>query len=195
METQNILFEYLSKHIHLDEIEKKAIASLNIIHNIKKGKILLKQGELTNQGYFVLKGCIRCYYSIEGDEKTTAFYTEMEGITPQCVIDNKPSKHYISSVEDSILIISNSEMEAEMFEKFPKFESLCRILSENIVSKQQIEFDNFKISSPEERYLTLVNKRPDLIQRVPQHQIASFLGIKPQSLSRIKKRILEKEKK
>mgnify|MGYP000288512237 CR=1 FL=1 len=194
MKTQDILFNYISKYIHLDEIEKNKITSLNIFYTIKKGTILLKQGELSNQGYFVLKGCIRSYYIIEGDEKTTEFYTEMEGITPRCVIDNKPSKHYINCVEDSILIISNPEMEAEMFEKFPKFESLCRVLSENLVSKQQIDFDNFKISSPEERYLDLIDRRPDLIQRVPQHQIASFLGIKPQSLSRIKARIIEKDK-
>ncbi|XMO85666.1 Crp/Fnr family transcriptional regulator [Algibacter sp. AS12] len=191
---QNLLFDYISKYIHLDDNEKEAISSLNIFHTVKKGHALLKQGELSNQGYFVLKGCVRTFYIIEGEEKTTAFYTENEGITPQSVIDKKPSEYYLSCVEDSILLISNPEMEAEIFEKFPKFESLCRILSEKIVSKQQIDFDNFKISTPEARYLNLIKKRPDLIQRVPQHQIASFLGIKPQSLSRIKARILEKEK-
>jgi CRP-like cAMP-binding protein len=194
MKIENLLFDYISKYIDLDENEKKAIASLDIFHIKEKGHILLKQGELSNQGYFVLKGCARTYYIIEGEEKTTAFHTEMEGITPQCVLDNKPSKYYISCVEDSILLISNAEMETEMFQKFPKFESLCRILSENLVAKQQMDFDDFKISSPEERYINLVKKRPDLIQRIPQHQIASFLGIKPQSLSRIKARILEKEK-
>lgn len=192
---QNLLFDYISKHIHLNESEKDTIASLDIFHSIQKGRILLKQGELSNKGYFVLKGCVRTYYIIEGEEKTTAFHTEMEGITPQCIIDNKPSEYNISCVEDSILLISNAEMEAEMFQKFPKFESLCRILSEKLVAKQQIDFDNFKILSPEKRYLNLVDKRPDLIQRVPQHQIASFLGIKPQSLSRIKARILDKQKK
>ncbi|WP_166962378.1 Crp/Fnr family transcriptional regulator [Yeosuana marina] len=191
---QNLLLDFILQYIHLDENEKNAIASLDIFHTIKKGHILLKQGEFSNQGYFVLKGCVRSFYIIEGEEKTTAFYTEMEGITPQCVIDNKPSEYYISCVEDSILLISTPDMEDEMFQKFPKFESLCRILSEKLVSKQQIDFDNFKISSPEERYLNLVDKRPDLIQRVPQHQIASFLGIKPQSLSRIKARIIEKNK-
>lgn len=191
---QNLLIDYISKYIHLDDNEKKAITSLDIFHTIKKGHLLLKQGDISNQGYFVLKGCIRTYYIIDGEEKTTAFHTEMEGITPQCLIDKKPSEYYISSVEDSILLISSPDMEAEMFQKFPKFESLCRILSEELVSKQQIDFDNFKISSPEERYLNLVDKRPDLIQRVPQHQLASFLGIKPQSLSRIKARIIEKNK-
>tara|TARA_R110002153_G_scaffold131116_1_gene280039 strand:+ start:1434 stop:2021 length:588 start_codon:yes stop_codon:yes gene_type:complete len=195
MKTQNLLFDYISTYIDLNENEKETIASLDIFHTVKKGHLLLKQGEISNQGYFVLKGCVRTYYVIEGEEKTTAFHTELEAITPQCVIDTKPSKYYISCVEDSILLISNAEMESEMFQKFPKFESLCRILSENLVSKQQIDFDDFKISSPEQRYLNLVDKRPDLIQRIPQHQIASFLGIKPQSLSRIKARIIEKAKK
>ena len=80
------------------------------------------------------------------------------------------------------------------FEKFPKFETLCRILSEDLLAKQQFDFDEFKTSSPEQRYLNLLERRPDLIQRVPQHQLASFLGIKPQSLSRLKSRILQKSK-
>jgi DNA-binding MarR family transcriptional regulator len=85
-------------------------------------------------------------------------------------------------------------MEAEMFSKFPKFETLCRILAEEFLAKQQIDFDEFKTSSPEQRYLNLLQKRPDLIQRVPQHQLASYLGIKPQSLSRLRARILDKIK-
>lgn len=192
---QNLLIDYISQYIELSEKEKAAVTSLNIFHTTKKGQILLQEGERSTSGYFILKGCIRSYYVIEGEEKTTSFYTEMEGITPQCVIDNKPSEYYISCVEDSILLISTPEMEQEIFEKFPKFESLCRILSEKLISKQQIDFDIFKILSPEKRYLNLLDKRPDLIQRIPQHQLASYLGIKPQSLSRIKARIIEKERK
>ena len=146
------------------------------------------------EGYFVLKGCIRTYYIIGGEEKTTAFYTEMEGLTPACVINRKASEYYISCVEDSIITASNPDMEVEIFEKFPKFETLCRILSEELLVKEQINFDEFKTSSPEQRYLNLLQKKPDLIQRVPQHQLASYLGIKPQSLSRIRARILERSK-
>ena len=63
---------------------------------------------------------------------------------------------------------------------------------EELLAKQQINFDEFKTSSPEQRYLNLIQNRPDLVQRVPQHQLASYLGIKPQSLSRLRARILEK---
>jgi len=84
-------------------------------------------------------------------------------------------------------------MEAEVFEKFPKFETLCRILSDQVISKNQSIFDEFKTSSREQRYLNLLRTRPDLVQPVPQHQLASYLGITPQSLSRMRTRPLEKK--
>ncbi|WP_439583752.1 Crp/Fnr family transcriptional regulator [Dyadobacter bucti] len=191
---RDLLLEFISKYISLTEDEKQAIVSLAIFHSVKKGTILLKEGQKSNDGYFVLKGCIRTYYIIDGEEKTTAFYTEMEAFTPPCVINKAPSEYCISCVEDTILIVSNPDMETEMFSKFPKFETLCRILAEEVLAKQQINFDEFKTSSPEQRYSNLIQKRPDLIQRVPQHQLASYLGIKPQSLSRLRARILEKNK-
>ncbi|GAB3991594.1 Crp/Fnr family transcriptional regulator [Spirosoma daeguense] len=191
---ENILFDFISKYVSLTEDEKDAIVSLDIFRSVKKGTILLKEGQKSKDSYFVLKGCIRTYYVLDSDEKTTAFYTEMEVLTPPCVINKTPSEYYISCVEDSILTISNSDMEVEINSKFPKFETICRILSEELLAKQRIDFDAFKTSSPEQRYLNLIQKRPDLIQRVPQHQLASYLGIKPQSLSRLRARIVEKDK-
>ena len=190
---QDILFDFISKYVTLTDDEKNAILALDIFHSVKKGTTLLKEGQKSNDNYFVLKGCLRKYYMIDGEEKTTAFFTEMEALTPHCVMTKTPSEYYISCVEDAILLISTSDMEAEINSKFPKFELMCRILSEERLGKQQIDFDEFKTSSPEQRYLNLLESRPDLIQRVPQHQLASFLGIKPQSLSRLRARILEKK--
>jgi CRP-like cAMP-binding protein len=190
---QDILFDFISKYISLNEEEKNAIVSLDIFHSVKKGTTLLKEGQKSKDSYFVLQGCLRKYYIIDGEEKTTAFFTEMEALTPYCVINKTPSEYYISCVEDTILTVSNSDMGIEVNSKFPKFEIMCRILSEELLAKQQINFDEFKTSSPEQRYLNLIQKRPDLIQRVPQHQLASYLGIKPQSLSRLRTRILEKK--
>ena len=191
---KNILFDFISKYVSLTDDEKNAIVSLDIFRSFKKGTALLKEGQKSKDDYFVLKGCIRTYYVINGDEKTTAFYTEMEGLTPHCVINKAPSEYFISCVEDTILTVANPDMEVEIFSKFPKFETLCRILSEELLAKQQIDFDEFKTSSPEQRYLNLLKIRPDLVQRVPQHQLASYLGIKPQSLSRLRARIFEKSK-
>jgi CRP-like cAMP-binding protein len=191
---ENELFAFISKYMPLLEDEKKAITDLDLFKNFKKGTVLLKEGDFSKEGYFVIKGCIRCYYVIDGEEKTTAFYTESETFAPLCTVSNKPSEHYISCVEDSIIAVSDSGMEKEVFEKFPRFESLCRILSEDLLAKNQASFDDYKNSSPEQRYLNLMQTRPDLLQRVPQHQLASYLGIKPQSLSRIRQRLVKQHK-
>jgi CRP-like cAMP-binding protein len=191
---KDILFDFISKYVSLTEEEKNAIISLDIFRSVKKGTILLKEGQKSKDSYFVLEGCIRTYYVVDAEEKTTAFYTEMEALTPNCVINKTPSEYYVSCIEDTILTVSNVDMEVEMNTKFPKFETMCRIFSEERLAKHQIDFDAFKTSTPEQRYLNLLEKRPDLIQRVPQHQLASFLGIKPQSLSRLRARILEKDK-
>lgn len=191
---QDLLFDFISKYIPLTKEEKNAIVSLDIFRSVKKGTTLLKEGQKSNDGYFVLKGCIRIYYIIDEEEKTTAFYTEMEGLTPHCVVNKAPSEYYLSCVEDAVLTVANPEMEVEIFNKFPKFETLCRILSEELLAKQQFNFDKFKLSSLEQRYLNLLQKRPDLIQRVLQHQLASYLGIKPQSLNRLRAKILEKNR-
>lgn len=190
---QNILFDFISKYIKISDQEQEAIIALDIFRTIKKGTVLLKEGEYSDKGYFVLKGCLRTYYVIDGEEKTTAFYTEMEGVTPNCVLTKTPSKYYIASNEDSIITITTPNMEKEIFEKFPRFESLCRVLSEELLAKQQIDFDQFKTSSPEQRYKHILENRPDLIQRVPQYQLASFLGITPQSLSRLRSRMVTKK--
>ena len=192
---QDKIFDFISRYITLSDDEKKEFILLNTFKSFKKGTLILKEGELSDECYFVLEGCVRIFYLVEGEEKTTEFYTELEGINPHCAVDKKPSSYYISCVEDCIITVGNPEMEAIMFEKIPKFEILFRKLSEELLAKQQINFDEFKTSSPEQRYTNLLQNRPDLIQRVPQHQLASYLGIKPQSLSRLRARILGKIKK
>lgn len=186
------LFDFISKYISLNQEEKQALLALDMLRSVKKGTVLLGKGEKSNESYFVLSGCIRVYYIIDGDEKTTAFYTEMDVLEPHCVASKLPSAYFISCVEDCILLVSNSDMEKEVNQKFPKFEVMCRKLSEELLAKERIDFDAFKTSSPEQRYLNLLEKRPDLVQRVPQHQLASYLGITPQSLSRLRSRILDK---
>ena len=191
---QDLLFDFISKYISLTEDEKNAILSLDLFRSVKKGTILLKEGQRSQEEYFILKGCIRKYYIINGEEKTTDFFTEMEGLTPHCVTNKAPSEYFISCVEDTILTVADPDIGVEVNAKFPKFDIMCRMLSEELLAKEQIDFDEFKTSSPEQRYLNLLQKRPDLIQRVPQHQLASYLGIKPQSLSRLRARIHEKKR-
>jgi len=190
---QHILFDFISKYISITDDEKNALLSLDLFHTANKGTVLLKEGQKSEDSYFVLKGCFRVYYIIDGEEKTTAFYTELDALTPHCVVNKAPSDYFISCVEDSILLVSNTDMSVEVKSKFPKFDIMCRMLAEELLAKQKLDFDEFKTSSPEQRYLNLLQKRSDLLQRVPQHMLASFLGIKPQSLSRLRARLLEKK--
>ena len=190
----DLLFNFLNQYVALSEAEKNAIISLDVFHSYPRKTVLLEEGQKSNVGYFVLQGCIRTHYVVDGEEKTTGFYTEMEGLTPHCVLTKEPSEYFITCVEDCILLSASSEMEAEVMAKFPKFETLCRILSEDLLARQQLDFDAFRMASPEQRYRDLAEKRPDLLQRVPQHQLASYLGMTPQSLSRLRSRILKKEK-
>jgi len=83
----------------------------------------------------------------------------------------------------------NSEKESALYSKFPRFAEVCRVEMEKMLGSSQEQHLVFKNSTPKERYLILVKERPDLVDRVPQYQLASYLGIKPETLSRIRKRI------
>jgi CRP-like cAMP-binding protein len=155
--------------------------------------VLLEEGEQCNECYFILKGCIRSYCIVEGDEKTTEFYTEEMVVSPSCYGKNTPSDLYLECIEETIATVGTPEMEAEGYEMNPQLLTLTRVMGEVIMSKYQDTIAEFKLTSPEQRYLNLLKNRPDLLQRAPQHQIASYLGIKPESLSRIRKRIMSKK--
>lgn len=191
---ENKLFDFIEKYMTLSAEEKQVIVELALFKTFRKGTVLLKEGDFSNESYFVLQGCIRCYYLIGGEEKTTAFYTESDTLSPICVVTKTASEHYISCVEDSLIVISNPYIEKIGFEKFPRFETLCRLISEEKLVKNVAAFDAFKNASPEQRYLNLINTRPDLVQRVPQHQLASYLGITPESLSRVRNRLAKQSR-
>lgn len=186
------LFDFIARYMPLTEPEKQVIVDLALFKRFDKGTVLVRAGELSNAYYFVVKGCLRAYYLIDGEEKTTAFYTELQNLAPLSTVNKKPSDQCIVCLEDSLLLVSTPDTEQLVFERFPRFETLCRLLSENLLVQSQASFDEFKNSSPEQRYLHLLDTRPDLLQRVPLHQLASFLGIKAESLSRIRRRVQQK---
>ena len=190
----NELLIYLSKHISLSDELKDIIVQSSNIKTYKKGTILLKKDEISNEAFFVLKGCMRSYLLKDGEEKTIEFYTEEEPVTSMTYGKKEPSHHYLECIEDTIVNVSTPEYEEEMFQKFPQFESVCRIMGEVMMANYQEKLTNYKMTNPEERYLNLLQTRPDLIQRAPQYQIASYLGLTPQSLSRIRRRLVDKPK-
>lgn len=189
----NEILNYLSKYIPITRELEEEIGKIEFIRRYKKGAVLLEEGKISNECFFVLKGCIRSYYLKDGDEKTTEFYTEEQAAVPSAYGKKTPSEHYLECMEDTVAGVGTPELETEMYLKYPQIESLNRALGEAIMANYIDSFAEFKMASPEERYLNLLKRRPGLIQRVPQHQIASYLGITPESLSRIRKRIIKQK--
>lgn len=188
------LIQFLKNFDVLTFEEILIIAKDTVTKQFKKGDILLKEGQISKECYSVIKGCVREYQLKEGEEITTAFFTEGEPIVNfTSATAQSPSSSFIECVEDSVLTVSNQELEKLMCEKIPRLEAIIRIEVEKNAGKKQDELASFITSSPEERYLNLQKNRPGLLNRVPQHQIASYLGIKPESLSRIRKRLVTKK--
>lgn len=169
------------------------IDELNI-KTYKKGTVLLNEGDISTKCYFIIEGCVRQYILEDGIEKTTAFYTENQAVVSfESYTQQKPASQYLVCNEDLITIVGDPFSEQEMYDKYPSLESFTRTMVEQNFGKIQEEFANFVVSSPQKRYLDLMKNRPDLLQRVPQHQIASYLGVTPESLSRIRRRIITKK--
>ncbi len=189
---ENEILKYLSKYVTITKELEKSILESAAIKSFPKGTLLLKEGHVSNECYFILKGCIRVFYLKDGEEKTTEFYTEGQAAIASCYGKKTPSGQYLECIEETVASVGNPELEAEMFQKYPESESATRVMTEMIMINSQDNLAEFKMASPEERYLNFLKKRPDLIQRVPQHQIASYLGMKPESLSRIRKRNMKK---
>ncbi|OWW24473.1 cyclic nucleotide-binding protein [Zobellia sp. OII3] len=190
---ENEIVKLISRFLELIDEEAQAFAECIPIRCFKKGHILLKEGQISRDSYFVIDGCIRKYYIIDGEERTTEFYVEDESIASLQSYKNKtPANHYFECVEDSRLAVLNDEKEQELFKRVPRYETLCRMSMESDYGEQQEALAKFIISSPEARYRNLLETRPDLLQRVPQYHLASYLGVKPESLSRIRKRLAKK---
>lgn len=188
---KNALLVYLSSLTDFSEQELLAIEESMEIITFKKGEYLLKEGQKANNCYFVLQGCVRQFVMKDGDEKTNQFYTENDWIVSMdSFLSGAPSKQNWIAVEETEVVVGSQEKEDSLFSKFPQFQSTARIVIEKMLAGQQGNHELNSLLSPEEKYLYLLEETPDLLQRVPQHHIASYIGIKPESLSRIKKRMI-----
>lgn len=177
----------------LTEEECEAITESMCIQTYKKGSVLLKEGQISTECYFVLEGCVRQYYMVDGEEKTTDFFTEEQWVVSHNSFAQKiPANHYFSCCEETTLVVGTEEKENDLYKRFPKFETISRTVMGDVFGEQQELMASYITDTPEQRYLNLLKSRPTLLQRIPQYQLASYIGVKPESLSRIRKRIVMK---
>lgn len=178
----------------LSKEEQEAVMKLDSIKEFPKGTILIKELQTPTSSFFVVTGLVRKFRTNEaGEDITIEFYTDYEDVFTTSLPSNpQPSTYSLECLEDSRISVASFKQQEEMYRRFPRFERMCRESSELSLIAFQEKFANYISWSAEQRYLDLLNNRPDLIGRVPQFQLASYLGVKPESLSRIRKRLSQK---
>jgi CRP-like cAMP-binding protein len=163
------------------------------VETFPKGAVLLREGQISREAYFVLEGCVRQYSMHDGEEKTTNFFTEEQWvISLQSFAHKTPANHFFACCEDSTLVVGTQEESDALYKRFPRIETISRkVVEKNFIEQQEI-MASYITDTPEQRYMKLLQSRPDLVQRIPQYQLASYIGVKPESLSRMRKRIMAK---
>lgn len=159
----------------------------------QRNETVFKEGKVSNEIYFVTKGCIRLFYNVDGNDKTAFFYTEGQFICAgESYTFNIPAIENYQAVEETEIFIFTKAKIEELLNNAPKMEVIARIATENELITCQKVIASFVTKSAKERYIELLSRQGDLFQRVPQHYIASFLGVSPETLSRIKSRIIKR---
>lgn len=157
---------------------------------LKKGETLVSPGQFVKHFYYVAKGCIYYYKLEDGEQKVLEFYTDDVFFTDlPAYVKGTPSNYYLKASEATIVYaIKKSDTESS-FEKSHQLERFGRLSMQEAFMKIFTRVERLSSRSNEERYLRLLEKRPDLLQRVPQYLIASYLGLTPVGLSKIRKRL------
>jgi CRP-like cAMP-binding protein len=185
----------ISKHIQLTDAEQTFFISLLKPRKLRKKQYLLQAGEVSRFEHFVSRGLLRAYtIDNKGQERIAMFAMEGWWVSDlYSFLTNTPATQHIDALEDAeVLSIEKPDLE-KLYVEVPKFERFFRILLSNaFVANQQRVLATIS-QSAEEQYLAFIKKYPSLEQRIPQHQIASFLGITPETISRIRRQRLESQ--
>lgn len=183
-----LLISNIERFIKLTDEEKYMILSIMQSKKIRKRQYLIQEGDTSRHSAFVLKGCMRSYFvDTNGFEHILQFAIEDWWITDlMSTITGKPARLNVDALEDSEVLLLPREDQLDLFEKCPKFEKYFRIITENgMISSQQRLLDNLSLPAID-RYNNFVQKYPLFVQRIPQTQIAAYLGITPEFLSKIR---------
>ncbi len=183
------LISTIQSIINLDPKEIDCIKLLWKEKSIKKGDLFLAEGQICKQVGFIVSGLMRYYINHDGEDKTYAFARENNFIcNNESFIPQTPSTKIIQALEDcEILQISYEDLQL-FYKSVKQAERFGRLVIEQVFIQTLQDLSSFYTDTPKLRYEKFIKEHPDLQQRISQYHIASFVGVKPQSLSRIRKK-------
>ena len=191
----DLIINNISKYIDLTKEEKNHFTSLLTFRKIKRNQFLLQRGEVARYDCFVKKGCLRsAYIDKNGEEYILQFAIEDWWITDfESFINETPAKLEIMALEDTELLQIDKQSLDELFNNYLKFEHFYRLMNERHFISIYQHLISFFSESAEDRYLNFVQEYPQFLNRIPQYEIASYLGITPEYLSKIRRKQAEKK--
>jgi CRP-like cAMP-binding protein len=187
---KNNLIKVISSFIQITAREEEIIDGLFTTLNLGSGEYFLEQGKICRHVGFIEKGLVRYFINVDGTEKTIYFNKENEfTCNYQSFLPRIASNTNIQAVEESVLRVISFENLQRLYSDVKEGDKLGRLVIGYVFLSAMEQLKSFYTDSPKERYEQFLNSYPDLAQRIPQYYIASYVGIKPQSLSRIRKRL------
>tara|TARA_R110000765_G_scaffold176482_2_gene281659 strand:- start:446 stop:1045 length:600 start_codon:yes stop_codon:yes gene_type:complete len=189
--------------LHLENLKKKILSYTQVDDemveeqmqfyqriDLKKGDTLVTPGQLVDYFYYVATGCIYYYKLDEGEQKVLEFYTDDIFFTDlPAYVKGTPSNYYLKASEATVVYAIKKSDAENSFKRSHQLERFGRLSMQEAFIKIFTRVERLNSRTNEERYLRLIKKRPDLFQRVPQYLIASYLGLTPVGLSKLRKRL------
>ncbi|MBT8258960.1 MAG: Crp/Fnr family transcriptional regulator [Bacteroidia bacterium] len=182
--------ELLKRYIEFSNEEYETFISMAKLHSFNRNEFLLQAGHSVNKLFFIKKGIARGYRLLNGVDVTHHFYLENWFATDfESYLTGAEGELYLEALSSMECYEFNKDDLLSWFERYPKFEKLRYVQAEDAYLQMVNRYKDFQSKDLKERYIQLIIKNPQLFNLVPQKYIASYLGARPQSLSRIKESI------
>jgi CRP-like cAMP-binding protein len=186
------LYQYIKPFVTFSEQEKRVLEDAFTFRQVPKKFKLTEEGKIAKELYFILKGLVRLYYTKDGEEITGYIFKEhLFASSYDSFLRKVPSIQTLETLEDCDLLVITYNRLQQLYDDVPNMHIVARKVAEQRFINAQLILSSFILDSPEERYRKFEEQHGDLLLRVPHHIIASYLGITPVSLSRIRKRLME----
>jgi CRP-like cAMP-binding protein len=184
------LQSFIQSIVDFTDEEMEVVMSHFKLRSIPSGEYFVDEGLVCSEIGFITKGYVRTYYEINEQEVTTMVLTKHNIVTAHTSFTLKrPSMSYIQAITDCEMLVMSKESMEELYDRFPKWERLGRLITEQVYGYMESRVVDYLSLSPEERYRKMLENEPKVLKHVPLRYIASMLGITPETLSRIRNKV------